>query len=190
MSKLIEELDTETSIALDNFIDNRFPSELEYEDLEAEVHEEGDEYPSGYNYSSDSVIFTEIPGRDGYINNYTLDLGSLDRNECYEYVAKFLKKDLNSITKNDIENIDDKKFENFLYNEFFDKAQEQAVKDFEKGIYDSEDVDWIEPEQEDPDDYRADDWKADRDYDDFHEDYDDSSDYEINYSCRMDKEGN
>lgn len=174
MDNLINKLDTETSIALDNFIDNGFPSEIEYENLEAEVQEEGYDYPTGYNYSNDSVIYTDVPARDGYINNYTLDLSSLDRNECYEYVAKFLNKDLNSVTKNDIENIDVKKFEDFLYDELFDRAKEQAVKDFEKGIYDSEDVDWIEPEETDPYDYRADDWKADRDYDDFNEDYDDN----------------
>ena len=148
---LDEALDTETSIALDDFVDNGFPSELEYEDLEAPVHEDADDYPSGYDYAHDRIIYTDIPARDGYINYYTFDLGLLDRNECYEYVAKFLNKDLNSITKDDIENIDVDKLVDFLYDELFDRAKQEAIKDFENGKYDSENVDWIESEDNGPD---------------------------------------
>ncbi len=162
-ANLDEASDTDANIALDDFIDNGFPSEIEYEDLEAPVHEDADDYPSGYDYAHDRIIYTDVPARDGYINDYTFDLGLLDRNECYEYVAKFLNKDLNSITKEDIENIDVEKLEDFLYEQLFDRAKQEAIKDFENGNYDSEDVKWIEPEGPDWDSYYEDQWRARRD---------------------------
>lgn len=150
----------------EDWIQDYFPGEIEYEDLGVPVHEDGGEYPSGWNYKTDSEIWTEIPPRDGKINYYTLDLEFLSYEQCVKDILEFLKKDINQVTVDDLNTIDEDDFFEFLYQKYEDKAKEQALEDFDNGKYDEDWVDWIEyePYEEDPDDW-YDRWRESK-YDD------------------------
>lgn len=130
---IVENTELATLDDWDEFYEDIFPREIKYEDLDIDVVAERVDYSyRGHNEWSEHDW--EQPGviREWY---YDLDKSNKDTNEL---IAKFYKKDVNQITKQDLLNLkDNKKFDDFLYEAFYEEACEDAEKNWEE-----DDVDW------------------------------------------------
>lgn len=120
---------------------SNLPNEIEYEDLEVEVHEDEDDEPVGWNYKTDSIIYRTYPARDGYINEYTYTVEPTE-----ELVCEFLKKEKDQVTRKDLVCLDDDLYYEFIYDKFIDEAKEACLDAWESGDIDSDRVSWIEYE--------------------------------------------
>lgn len=124
------------------------PEEIEYEDLEAEVHQDADDEPVGWNYKTDSIIYREYPAMDGYINHYIYSV-----EPTQELVCEFLGKKKEDVTRKDLAYLDSDAYYEFIQEKFIDDAREACEDDWENGKIDVDQVDWEEPPEPDPDDY-------------------------------------
>lgn len=113
--------------------------DVEVEDLEVEVYVEEDDYPSGWSYSSDSIIWGSSPAQYGTINNWTVSV-----EVTKEQVAEFLNKKVEEVTTKDLMDLDEKEFTNYLstLDEVIDKAIEEATEAADSGDYDYDRVSW------------------------------------------------
>lgn len=113
--------------------------DVEVEDLEVEVSTEEDEYPSGWDYSRDDIIWTRTPAQSGIINNWTVSV-----EVTKEQVAEFLNKKVEEVTTKDIMDLDEKEFTNYLstLDEVIDKAIKEATEAADSGDYDYDSVSW------------------------------------------------
>lgn len=119
--------------------------DIEVEGLEVEVEEDEDEYPSGWNPRTDSIIWTRVPAKRGVISRWTT---SVDVTK--EHVAEYLKKKVEEITTRDLMELDESDFATYLseLDEVIAKAEKEAAEDYE---YDN--VDWYDDSDYEPDYY-------------------------------------
>ena len=123
----------------------RLPEEFDFEDLEIEVETEEDDEPTGWNYRTDSIIYTTYPAQHGYINSWSITI-----EPTQELVSRFLNKPIEEITGKDLAGITEDDYYEFILND--DECLEK-VKDDALTNYDYDDVSWDEPEEPDYDDY-------------------------------------
>lgn len=110
-------------------------------EVDIEINEEENEYPSGWDPRTDSVRWTSTPARHGIIHYWTI---SVDVTK--EMVADFLEKKVEEVTVKDIMNLDSD-YEDFAkYLAGRDDVIKQAQKEVEEvvkfGDYDDSQVDW------------------------------------------------
>lgn len=108
-------------------------------EVEVEVYEEEDEYPSGWDSRNDSITWTTTPARYGKIRRWSIGVEVTE-----EMVADFLGKKVEEVTVKDLMDLDEKGFEEYLAetDDAIEQAQEVAEKAVEDGDYDYDDVDW------------------------------------------------
>lgn len=108
-------------------------------DVEVDVYEEKDEYPSGWDSRNDSITWTTTPARYGKIRRWRVEVEVTE-----EMVADFLGKNVDEVTVKDLMDLDERSFEEYLADmgDTFEQAQEEAEKAVEKGDYEYDDVDW------------------------------------------------
>lgn len=108
-------------------------------EVDVEVYEEADEYPSGWDYGTDSISWSTIPARRGILHYWTT---TLDITE--ETVADFLGKKVEEVTVKDLMDFDEESFEEYLAekDEVIKKAQKEAENAVWKGDYNESQVDW------------------------------------------------
>lgn len=122
---------------------DRLPCEFTFE-LDLEIREDADEYPSGWDSRTDSITYTTVPARTGYINSWDMEIEV----DC-ELVARYLDKKVEEITVKDLLDIDDEDFNEFVITD--DKCM-TAAEDDARENYDYDDVSWEDPYDESYDD--------------------------------------
>jgi sulfatase maturation enzyme AslB (radical SAM superfamily) len=114
----------------DNYL---YEIDLKFDDLDIEVQADWVEFTNTYGPMRDYDDVGEVDHSEtGTIREwiYTFDLSEED-------YADFLNKKIEDITEEDLENIDEKQFEEFLRDKYFDKAIEDAEENWE-----ADDVSW------------------------------------------------
>lgn len=110
-------------------------------EVDIEIDEEEGEYPSGWDYRTDSVRWTSTPARHGILHYWTV---SVDVTK--EMVADFFEKKVEEVTVKDIMNLDSdyKDFEKYLAerDDIIKQARKEAKEVVENGDYDDSQVDW------------------------------------------------
>lgn len=123
--------------------------ELEVDGLEIDVYREEDEYPSGWNPMTDSIIYTTVPAGTGTITSWTITVDATK-----EWIADFIGKKIEEVTAKDLLEFMYGDYEDFIEylterDDVLKLIEEDALENYE---YD--DVEWYEYEPEyDPDDY-------------------------------------
>lgn len=120
----------------DDVISRSWDVEVE---VEVDVYEEEDEYPSGWDSRNDSITWTTTPARYGRIRRWTVEVEATE-----EMVADFLNKNVDEVTVKDLMDLDEEGFKEYLVGtgDVVERAQEAAEKAVEDGDYDYDDVDW------------------------------------------------
>lgn len=113
--------------------------EVTVEDLDISVYTEEDEYPSGWDSSRDSIIWSRSPAQSGTLNEWTVSIGVTK-----EQVADFLNKKVEEVTTKDIMDFDDKEFTDYLstLDEVIAQAEKEATEAIDNGDYDYDRVSW------------------------------------------------
>lgn len=110
-------------------------------EVDIEIDEEEGEYPSGWDYRTDSVRWTSTPARHGILHYWTV---SVDVTK--EMVADFFEKKVEEVTVKDIMNLDSdyKDFAKYLAerDDIIKQARKEAKEVVENGDYDDSQVDW------------------------------------------------
>lgn len=111
-------------------------------EVEVAVHKEADEYPSGWDSRTDSIIWTTTPTRHGIINHWSVAV-----EVTKEQVADFLEKKVEEVTVKDLmdlENSGFRGFEEYLAETeaVIEQAQKEAEEAVEKDDYEYDQVDW------------------------------------------------
>lgn len=108
-------------------------------EVDVEVYKEADEYPSGWDYGTDSISWSTTPARYGTLHYWTTSVEITE-----ELVADFLGKKIEEVTVKDIMDLNEKAFEEYLAenDEVINQAYNEAKKAVKKGDYDYDDIDW------------------------------------------------
>ena len=108
-------------------------------EVDVDVYEEENEYPSGWDYRTDSVRWTSTPARHGILHYWTVSVETTK-----DIIADFLEKKVEEVTVKDIMNFNEKDFEKYLAgkDDVIKQAQKEAEEVVENGDYDDSQVDW------------------------------------------------
>lgn len=98
------------------------PLELHYDDLDIEIEEDCSE--DYWNYNIDEPD-TDDCTEKRVVNEYDYDLWEVDDGTFKEWVSEYLEKDEKDITKEDLEDIDESMFYDYLLDKFYDNVVEE-----------------------------------------------------------------
>lgn len=132
----------------EDFIYNKLPIELEYDDLEVEVEDEfggdpiSDGMPGWY-----PISYSKSYRATGRINSYDLSIegGEYDSTDYWKgIISKYLDKDVDEISKEDLDSIDENHLYDWLREELREDAESEAERDYYDGNIDVDSVRWNE----------------------------------------------